>query len=248
MGAAAAPAVPTPVGNLPPAFSPFGPPRRAPPRPLAKKSSPRPSRKRIITRTVIHPDAAGIVLVSAVHASAVPADRDPRPSRNFGPTTVRWRVMAGWLQEGGVRTVAAEATVGYRVPLFGVTEARAPAVCPGNAQLVRHGPGRKREVQDSQRLRHRDRRVPVDAVGRGRQRRRPRTGAQPLPHARDPHRLRSQPTRPSRPPPPPQSALAAHAGDPPRFRAPTRRCRRGCSAAGVSARPPPDPSPPSDSQ
>ena len=58
----------------------------------------------MVTQTVIHPDAAGIDLASEVHYAAVPADRDPQPVRNFGPTTDQLLVLADWLQKCGIRT------------------------------------------------------------------------------------------------------------------------------------------------
>jgi transposase len=83
----------------------------------------------MITQTVIHPDAAGIDLASEVHYVAVPADRDPQPVRNFGTTTDQLIVLADWLQRGGIRTVAMEATGVYWIPLFELLEARGLEVC-----------------------------------------------------------------------------------------------------------------------
>jgi len=70
---------------------------------MSKKSSRRLPKKPMITQTVIHPDAAGIDVASEVHYVAVPADRDPQPVRNFGPTTDQLNVMADWLQKCGIR-------------------------------------------------------------------------------------------------------------------------------------------------
>ena len=117
---------------------------------MSKKSSRRPPKKPMITQTVIHPDAAGIDLASEVHYVAVPADRDPQPVRNFGPTTDQLIVLADWLQKCGIRTVAMEATGVYWIPLFELLEARGLEVCLVNAQHVRHVPGRKSDVQDCQ--------------------------------------------------------------------------------------------------
>ena len=104
----------------------------------------------MITQTVIHPDAAGIDLASEVHYVAVPANRDPQPVRNFGPTTDQLNVMEDWLQKCGIRTVAMEATGVYWIPLFELLEARGLEVCLVNAQHVRHVSGRKSDVQDCQ--------------------------------------------------------------------------------------------------
>ncbi len=117
---------------------------------MSKKSSRRPPKKLMITQTVIHPDAAGIDLASEVHYVAVPADRDPQPVRNFGATTDQLIVLADWLQQCGIRTVAMEATGVYWIPVFELLEARGLEVCLVNAQHVRHVPGRKSDVQDCQ--------------------------------------------------------------------------------------------------
>ena len=79
----------------------------------------------MITQTVIHPDAAGIDLAAEVHCVAVPADRDPQPVRNLGPTTDHLIVLADWLQKCGLRTVAMESTGVYGIPLFELLEQRA---------------------------------------------------------------------------------------------------------------------------
>ena len=133
----------------------------------------------MITQTVIHPDAAGIDLAAEAHYVAVPAGRDPPPVRNFGTTTDRLIVLAGWLQKPtmlivrirdsfdrlivlaewlqkcGIRTVPMEATGASWIPLFGLREARGREVCLVNARHVRHVPGRKSDGQDCPWLRFR---------------------------------------------------------------------------------------------
>ena len=77
---------------------------------MPKKSPRRPPKQPTVKQTVVNPDAAGIDLASEVHYVAVPADRDPQSVRNFGPTTDQLIVLADWLQQCGIRTVAMEAS------------------------------------------------------------------------------------------------------------------------------------------
>jgi transposase len=118
---------------------------------MSKKTSTRSAPKPpTVKQAVINPDAAGIDVASEVHYVAVPADRDSRPVRNFGPTTDQLIVLADWLQECGIRTVAMESTGVYWIPLFELLESRGLEVCLVNAKHVRHVPGRKSDVQDCQ--------------------------------------------------------------------------------------------------
>ena len=55
---------------------------------------------------VIHPDAAGIDIGNESHYVAVPPSRDSLPVRRFGCTTAELKVMAAWLKQCNIRTVA----------------------------------------------------------------------------------------------------------------------------------------------
>src|SRR5215472_8777077 len=55
---------------------------------------------------VVHPDAAGIDIGNESHSVAVPPSHDSQPVRRFGCTTAELKVMADWLKQCGIRTVA----------------------------------------------------------------------------------------------------------------------------------------------
>src|SRR5260370_15783214 len=62
---------------------------------------------------VVHPHAAGIDIGNESHYVAVPSTRDSQPVRRFGCTTVELKVMAEWLKQCGIRTVAMQSTGVY---------------------------------------------------------------------------------------------------------------------------------------
>jgi transposase len=99
---------------------------------------------------VINPNAAGIDVGSAEHFVAVPPDRDPEPVRSFGCFTADLQVLADWLKQCGIETVAMESTGVYWIPLYQILEARGFEVALVNARHVKNVPGRKTDVQDCQ--------------------------------------------------------------------------------------------------
>ena len=64
------------------------------------------------------PHAAGIAIGEAEHWVAVPPDRSPAPVRRFGTFPVALAVLADWLLDCGVTTVAMASTGVYWIPLF----------------------------------------------------------------------------------------------------------------------------------
>ncbi len=94
--------------------------------------------------------AAGLDIGSKEIWAAVPADRDPRPVRQFGTYTPDLIALADWLQECGIDTVALESTGVYWIPIFDLLEARGLHVQVVNARQLKHVPGRKSDVQDCQ--------------------------------------------------------------------------------------------------
>jgi len=73
---------------------------------------------------VCHPHAAGIDIGEAAHWVAVPPGGDPHPVRRFGTCTADLEVLADWLLDCGVTTVAMESTGVYWIPVFEILEAR----------------------------------------------------------------------------------------------------------------------------
>jgi hypothetical protein len=71
---------------------------------------------------VIHPDAAGIDIGNESHYVAVPPSRDSQPVRRFGCTTAELKVMAGWLHQCGIRTIAMQSTGVYWIAVYDILE------------------------------------------------------------------------------------------------------------------------------
>jgi transposase len=99
---------------------------------------------------VVNPNAAGIHIGSEVHYVAVPPDRDPESVRSFKCFMADLNVLADWLEECGVETVAMESTGVYWTALYQILEARGFEVVLVNARHVKNVPGRKTDVLDCQ--------------------------------------------------------------------------------------------------
>ena len=100
--------------------------------------------------SIVHPNAGGIDVGNESHFVAVPPDRDPKPVREFGCWTADLLLMAQWLTDCRVDTVALQATGVYWIPLFDILTQRGIQVTVVNAQHTRNLPGRKSDVQESQ--------------------------------------------------------------------------------------------------
>jgi len=105
---------------------------------------------------ILRPDAAGIDCGAEEHYIAVPPDRvragEPTV-RCFSAFTEGLDAAVDWLRDCRVTTVAMESTGVYWIPLHQKLEAAGIEVYLVNARHVRHVPGRKTDVQDSQWLR-----------------------------------------------------------------------------------------------
>jgi transposase len=73
---------------------------------------------------------------------AVPPDRAPQPVRRFGTFTVDLDVLADWLIDCGITTVAMESTGVYWIPLFELLEARGVQVLLIDPRQAKRAPGR----------------------------------------------------------------------------------------------------------
>lgn len=117
------------------------------------------SRKRVrksqkVTLPILHPDAAGIDIGSTEIYVAVPPDRDPEPVRMFATFTQDLNLLADWLQQCGIQTVAMESTGVYWIPLMQILETRGVEVYLVNAKHVKNVPGRRTDVSDCQWLQY----------------------------------------------------------------------------------------------
>src|SRR5215472_4553529 len=86
--------------------------------------------------------------------SADDRDRLQESVRSFPTFTQDLHILADWLQQCRVDTVAMESTGVYWIPLFQILEGRGIEVHLVNAQHVHHVPGRKSDVLDCQWLQY----------------------------------------------------------------------------------------------
>ena len=116
---------------------------------------------------VANPHAAGIDVHAAVHWVAVPSDHVPPPKsgdpgvagaanlpvhvRKFGACTADLELLADWLRQCGITSVAMESTGVYWIPLFELLERRGFQVYLVDPRQTKHAPGRpKSDVLDCQ--------------------------------------------------------------------------------------------------
>jgi transposase len=107
-------------------------------------------RKRARLKPIIHPHAAGIDIGARAICVAVPEDRAEESVRTFRTFTADLLALADWLVACRITSVAMESTGNYWIPLFQILDARGLEVVLVNARHVRHVPGRKSDVLDSQ--------------------------------------------------------------------------------------------------
>jgi transposase len=101
---------------------------------------------------IANPHAAGIDVHAAAHWVAVPPDHVPaRPApagsplphmRQFGACTADLELLADWLHQCGVTSVAMESTGVYWIPLFELLERRGFQVHLVDPRQTKHAPGR----------------------------------------------------------------------------------------------------------
>jgi transposase len=103
-----------------------------------------------LTLEVVHPNAGGIDIGNESHYVAVPPSRGNQPVRRFGCTTGELRMMATWLKQCGIRTVAMQSTGVYWVAVYDILEQEGLEVYLVNARDTKNLPGRKSDVQESQ--------------------------------------------------------------------------------------------------
>ena len=95
-------------------------------------------------------DAAGVDVGAGSLFVAVPEGRCEQPVREFGSFTADLYLLADWLAQCGVETVAMESTGVYWIALFGVLEDRGFEVLLVDPRRIKNVPGRKSDVLDCQ--------------------------------------------------------------------------------------------------
>lgn len=114
----------------------------------------RKSKKGTAALPVLHADAAGIDIGATEIYVAVPPDRDADNVRTFQTFTEELMLLADWLQQCRIRTVAMESTGVYWIPLMQILESRGLEVYLVNARYAKNVPGRKTDISDCQWLQY----------------------------------------------------------------------------------------------
>jgi hypothetical protein len=96
----------------------------------------------------VNPYAAGIDIGSNSHFVAVCTPDGEVSVKEFATFTTDLYVIAQWLEENGVTTVAMESTGIYWIPLYDVLEEKGFEVKLVNARHVKNVTGRKSDVED----------------------------------------------------------------------------------------------------
>jgi len=91
---------------------------------------------------VFNPHAAGIDIGDAEHWVAVPPDCAPQPVRRCGTFTADLDVLADWLIDCGITTVAMASTGVSWIPLFELLETRGVQVLLIDPRQAQRAPGR----------------------------------------------------------------------------------------------------------
>ena len=81
-----------------------------------QKSKPRKS----VSMPMVNPNAAGNDVGDLLLSVAVPADRDPQSTKEFGAFTSDLHSIAAWLKECRIETVALESTGVYWKNIYSV--------------------------------------------------------------------------------------------------------------------------------
>lgn len=96
--------------------------------------------------------AAGIDVASGLHAVAVPLGSSPdgEDVKEFGAFTCDLYVIAGWLKDCGITTVAMESTGVYWIPLYEVLEGLGFEVVLGGPHHIKRRDRNKTDIKDCQ--------------------------------------------------------------------------------------------------
>ena len=94
--------------------------------------------------------AAGLDIGAREIYVCVPAAQAEKPIRAFRTFTPDLYALADWLAACAVETVAMESTGVYWIPIYEILEARGFEVNLVNAQQLKHVPGKKSDLLDSQ--------------------------------------------------------------------------------------------------
>lgn len=98
----------------------------------------------------INLDAAGLDVGASEIYACVPEGRSQTSVRVFSSFTADLHVLADWLSQCQVKTVAMESTGVYWIPIFQILETRGFEVYLVNAQYIKNVTGKKTDILDCQ--------------------------------------------------------------------------------------------------
>ena len=99
---------------------------------------------------VYQPDAAGCDIGAREIYVAVPEDRDEHPVRKCGTFTGELHMMAEWLVQCRIKTVAMESTGVYWIPVYDVFEKHGLEVQLVNPRNMKNVPGKRTDYHECQ--------------------------------------------------------------------------------------------------
>jgi transposase len=116
---------------------------------MRKKTAKKTEDKNIVTMTLVNPHAAGIDISDTEHVVAVPDGADMERVKKFGAMTCDLEMIAAWLKQCLIQTVAMESTGVYWKPLFSLLVRHGFEVYLVNSKHVKNVTGRKTDEDDA---------------------------------------------------------------------------------------------------
>lgn len=107
-------------------------------------------KKEAVSMPIVNENAAGIDVSATMHAVAVPPGRDIEHVREFGSFTEDLVLIAQWLKQCRISTVAMESTGVYWKQLYLILIENGFEVLLVNARHVKNVTGRKTDMDDAQ--------------------------------------------------------------------------------------------------
>jgi transposase len=116
---------------------------------MSKKAAKKTEDKNIVMMTLVNPHAAGIDISDTEHVVAVPEGADVARVKKFGAMTCDLEMIAAWLKQCLIQTVAMESTGVYWKPLFSLLVRHGFEVYLVNSKHVKNVTGRKTDEDDA---------------------------------------------------------------------------------------------------
>lgn len=116
---------------------------------MSKKTSKKAEKQNIVSMELVHAHAAGIDISDSEHVVAVPENVCKERVKKFGTMTCDLRLIALWLKECLIKTVAMESTGVYWKPLFSLLVREGFEVYLVNSKTVKNVSGRKTDEDDA---------------------------------------------------------------------------------------------------